>query len=57
MANTPLGVRTIKWLKIKVKVKVKVKDGTTWKKKKTKTEAEMDVVCQPRHESHRNDER
>ena len=32
-------------------------DGTTWEKKKRKTEAEMDGLCQPRHESHRNDER
>ena len=28
-------------------------DGTTWEKKKRKTEAEMDGLCQPRHESHR----
>ena len=28
-----------------------------WEKKKRKTEAEMDGLCQPRHESHRNDER
>ncbi len=32
-------------------------DGTTWEKKKRKTEADMDGLCQPRHESHRNDER
>ena len=32
-------------------------DGTTREKKARKTEAEMDGVCQPRHESHRNDER
>ena len=31
------------------------RDGTTWEKKKRKTEAEMDGLCQPRHESHRND--
>ena len=31
--------------------------GTTWKKKKRKTETEMDGLCQPRHESYRNDER
>ena len=31
--------------------------GTTWEKKKRKTEAEMDGLCQPSHESHRNDER
>ena len=29
----------------------------TLEKKKRKTEAEMDGLCQPRHESHRNDER
>ena len=32
-------------------------DGTTWEKKARKTEEEMDGLCQPRHESHRNDER
>ena len=32
-------------------------DGTTREKKARKTEAEMDGLCQPRHESHRNDER
>ena len=32
-------------------------DGTIREKKARKTEAEMDVLCQPRHESHRNDER
>ena len=32
-------------------------DGTTRVKKAMKTEAEMDGLCQPRHESHRNDER
>ena len=31
--------------------------GTTWEKEKRKTEAEMDGLCQPRHGSHRNDER
>ena len=31
--------------------------GTTWEKKKRKTKAEMDGLCQPRHESHRNDKR
>ena len=30
-------------------------DGTTREKKARKTEAEMDGLCQPRHESHRND--
>ena len=29
-------------------------DGTTWKKKARMTEAEMDGLCQPGHESHRN---
>ena len=29
----------------------------TWEKKKRNTEAEMDGLCQPRHESHRNDKR
>ena len=29
-------------------------DGTTWEKKERKTEAEMDGLCQPGHESHRN---
>ena len=32
-------------------------DGTTWERKKGKTEAGMDGLCQPRHASHRNDER
>ena len=32
-------------------------DGTTREKKARKTEAEMDGLCQPRHESHRNDKR
>ena len=32
-------------------------DGTTREKKVRKTEAEMDGLCQPRHESNRNDER
>ena len=32
-------------------------DGTTWEKKKRKTEAKMDGLCQPSHESHRNDNR
>ena len=32
-------------------------DGTTLEKKVRKTEAEMDGLGQPRHESHRNDER
>ena len=29
-------------------------DGTTWEKKNRKTEAEMDGLCQPIHESYRN---
>ena len=32
-------------------------DGTTRETKARKTEAEIDGLCQPRHESHRNDER
>ena len=32
-------------------------DGTTWGKKNRTTETEMDGLSQPRHESHRNDER
>ena len=32
-------------------------DDTTREKKARKTDAEMDGLCQPRHESHRNDER
>ena len=32
-------------------------DGTTREKKARKTEAEMDGLCQPRHDSHRNDKR
>ena len=32
-------------------------DGTTREKKARKTEPEMDGLCQPRHESHQNDER
>ena len=32
-------------------------DGTDRDKKKRNTEAEMDGLCQPRHESHRDDER
>ena len=35
----------------------KTGDSTTWEKKAEKTEAEMDGLCQPRHESHRNDKR
>ena len=31
--------------------------GTTWEMKRRKTEAEMDGLCQPRQESHRNDDR
>ena len=31
--------------------------GTNWEKNTRKTEAEMDGLCQPRHESHRYDER
>ena len=32
-------------------------DGTNRETKARKTEAEMDGLCQPRHKSHRNDER
>ena len=32
-------------------------DGTTWEKIKRKTKPEMGGLCQPRHESRRNDER
>ena len=32
-------------------------DGTTSEKKARKTEAEMDELCQPGHESHRNEKR
>ena len=32
----------------------KTRDGTTREKKKRKIEAELDGLCQPRHESHRN---
>ena len=32
-------------------------DGTTRENKARKTEAEMGGLCQPRHESHRNDVR
>ena len=32
-------------------------DGNTREKKARKTEAEMDELCQPRQESHRNDRR
>ena len=32
-------------------------DGTTWEKKARKTEPEMDGLYQPKHGSHRNDER
>ena len=31
--------------------------GTTWEKKARKTEAEMGGLCQPGHESHRNEKR
>ena len=31
-------------------------DGTTWEKKKRRAEIEMDGLCRPRRESHRNDE-
>ena len=37
--------------------KTDFRDGSTREKKARKTEAEMDGLCQPRHESHRNDER
>ena len=30
---------------------------STWEKKARKTEAEMDGLCQPGHESHRNNKR
>ena len=33
------------------------RDGTTREKKARKTEAEMDGLCRPGHESHRNDKR
>ena len=33
------------------------RDGTTWEKKAMKAETELDGLCQPRHESHRYDER
>ena len=32
-------------------------DGTTCEQKARKAESEMDGLCQPKHESHRNDER
>ena len=32
-------------------------DCTTWEKIARKTESAMDGLCQPRHESHRNDNR
>ena len=32
-------------------------DGAIWEKKKRKLEAEMDGLGQPRHDSHRKDER
>ena len=32
-------------------------DGTTWEKKKRKSEGEMDGLCQPRHESYRDNKR
>ena len=32
-------------------------DDTTWEKKVWNTEAEMDGLCQPGHDSHRNDKR
>ena len=32
-------------------------DGAIWKTKKRGTEAEMDGLCQPSHESHRNNTR
>ena len=30
---------------------------TTWEKKKRKAETEMDVLCQPRHDSYRDNKR
>ena len=32
-------------------------DGTIWEKKKSKTKSEMDGLCQPRHESYRDNKR
>ena len=32
-------------------------DGTTREKKARKAETDIDGLCQPRHESHQNDER
>ena len=32
-------------------------DGATWEKEARKTEAEMDGLCQPRHESYRDNKR
>ena len=49
------------WLRKEARPRLRRKkdsgDGTTREKKARKTEAEMDGLCQPRHESHQNDER
>ena len=49
------------WLRKEARPRLRRKtnsgDGTTREKKAKKTEAEMDGLCQPGHESHRNDER
>ena len=38
--------------------KINSRDGTTWEtKKKIETQADMDGLCQPRHESCRNNRR
>ena len=49
------------WTRQETKPRIRRKkddgDGTAREKKAGKTEAEMDELCQPGHESHRNDKR
>ena len=46
------------WIREETRPRIRRKkdsgDGTTWDKKKRKTEADMDGLCQPRHESYRD---
>ena len=55
------SVTQVVWLRKEARPRLRRKkdsgDYTTREKKERKTEAEMDGLCQPRHESHRNDER
>ena len=41
----------------RIRLKKDSGDGSTGEKKKRKTEAEMNELCQPRHESYRDNNR